>query len=146
MEPELPPASSRHPLPRLAAFAQWLAAPLFLAALLFAQNAHAAGSVKVNTPEVKESGGEWHIEVRLDLPTAPPMMHVPMRFVFSKQVVYERAIMEKGKDPVLDKKSLAVPPKQIVGMDVDFADPTGRVFKSTNFEFDITLQRLFRSR
>jgi MYXO-CTERM domain-containing protein len=115
----------------------WLAAPLFLMVLLFAQNARAAGSVKVTTPEVKESGGEWHIKVRLDLPSPPPMMHVPMRFVFSKQVVYERAILEKGKEPVLDKKSLAVPPKQIVGMDVDFADPSGKVFKSTNFEFDV---------
>ena len=28
-------------------------------------------------------------------------------------------------------------PKQIVGLDVDFADPSGKVFKSTYFEFDL---------
>jgi hypothetical protein len=29
------------------------------------------------------------------------------------------------------------PPKQIVSMDVDFADPSGKVFRSTYFEFDL---------
>jgi hypothetical protein len=45
--------------------------------------------------------------------------------------------MEKGKEPVLNKMRVDTPAVQVVGMDVDFADPTGKVFKSTYFEFDL---------
>ena len=65
------------------------------------------------------------------------MMHIPMRFTFSKEAVDERAIMSKGADPVHHRNVLEVSAKQIQSMDVDFADPTGKVFKSTYFEFDL---------
>ena len=53
---------------------------------------------------------------------APGMMHIPMRFTFSKQAVDERAIMTKGADPVHHRMVLDKQPKQIQSMDVDFAD------------------------
>ncbi len=84
-----------------------------------------------------ESGGEWHIKVRIDLSRPPAMMHTPMRFTFSKEAVDERAIMTKGADPVHHRVVLETSAKQIVGLDVDFADPSGKVFKSTYFEFDL---------
>ena len=68
---------------------------------------------------------------------APGMMHIPMRFTFSKEVVDERAIMSKGADPVHHRMVLDTAPKQIQSMDVDFADASGKVFKSTYFEFDL---------
>jgi hypothetical protein len=64
-------------------------------------------------------------------------MHTPMRFTFSKEAVDERAIMSKGAEPVHHRMVQDVPAKQIVSMDVDFADASGRVFKSTYFEFDL---------
>ena len=108
-----------------------------LVTLLVSTAAFAGGNFTIKTTEVSESGGEWHIKVRIDLPRAPPMMHTPMRFTFSKDAVDERAIMTKGAEPVHHRMVLDVSTKQIQSMDVDFADASGKVFKSTYFEFDL---------
>lgn len=105
--------------------------------LLVGRQALAAGAFSLKTASVDEKNGEWHIKVRIDLPRAPPMMHTPMRFTFSKEAVDERAIMSKGAEPEHHRMVLDTPPKQIVSMDVDFADPAGKVFRSTYFEFDL---------
>jgi hypothetical protein len=99
--------------------------------------AWAGGNFSIKTTEVTESSGEWHVKVRIDLTRAPGMMHIPMRFTFSKEAVDERAIMQKGADPVHHRMVQDIPPKQIQSMDVDFADPAGKVFKSTYFEFNL---------
>jgi len=101
------------------------------------QSFAAGGAFSIKTPSVDEKSGEWHIKVRIDLPRAPPMMHTPMRFTFSKDVVDERAIMSKGAEPVHTRMVVATPAKQIVSMDVDFGDASGKVYKSTYFEFDL---------
>jgi hypothetical protein len=110
-----------------------------LAALFGGRHAFAAGpgGFSIKTPEAQEKNGEWHIKVRIDLPRPPPMMHSPMRFTFSKEAVDERAIMSKGAEPEHHRVVLETAAKQIVGLDVDFADASGRVFKSTYFEFDL---------
>jgi MYXO-CTERM domain-containing protein len=105
--------------------------------VLATRHALAAGSFSIKTPSVSEKDGEWHIKVRIDLPRAPGMMHTPMRFTFSKEAVDERAIMSKGAEPEHHRMVIDTPPKQIVSMDVDFADASGKVFKSTYFEFDL---------
>jgi hypothetical protein len=111
---------------------------IVLAGVLSAGDALAAGVLTLKTPTVDErAGGEWHVKVRIDLPRAPSMMHTPMRFTFSKEAVDERAIMKKGAEPEHHRMVLDTPTKQIVSMDVDFADPAGKVFKSTYFEFDL---------
>jgi hypothetical protein len=107
------------------------------AMILVAGQALAAGNLTLKTPNVDEKGGEWHIKVRIDLPRAPGMMHTPMRFTFSKEAVDERAIMVKGAEPEHHRMVIDTPPKQIVSMDVDFADASGKVFRSTYFEFDL---------
>jgi hypothetical protein len=108
-----------------------------MVALLFVGRSALASSFSIKTTEVTEDHGQWHIKVRIDLSRAPSMMHTPMRFTFSKEVVDERAIMSKGAEPVHHRNVLETPQKTIVGMDVDFADPSGQVFKSTYFEFDV---------
>ena len=105
--------------------------------VLFVSGRAMASSYTIKTPEVTESGGQWHVKVRIDLSKPPAMMHTPMRFTFSKEAVDERAIMSKGADPVHHRVVLETAAKQIVGLDVDFADPSGKVFKSTYFEFDL---------
>jgi hypothetical protein len=114
-----------------------LASLATLVAVLLVSGPALASSYTIKTPEVTESGGNWHIKVRIDLSRAPAMMHSPMRFTFSKEAVDERAIMSKGADPVHHRVVLETAQKQIVGLDVDFADPSGKVFKSTYFEFDL---------
>ena len=114
-----------------------LAVVAFGAAIFVAGQALAAGNLALKTPTVDEKGGEWHIKVRIDLPRAPGLMHTPMRFTFSKEAVDERAIMTKGAEPEHHRMVIDTPPKQIVSMDVDFADASGKVFRSTYFEFDL---------
>jgi hypothetical protein len=125
-----------HVVVRLAARAM-VAGCLALALLCGARTALAAGNLTLKTPSIDEKNGEWHVKVRIDLPRPPGMMHVPMRFTFSKEAVDERAIMKKGAEPEHHRMVLDTQPKQIVSMDVDFADPAGKVFKSTYFEFDL---------
>ncbi len=129
------PSSSRYPV-RRAAIAT-LASLAAMVAVLLVSGRALASSYTIKTPEVTESSGSWHIKVRIDLSRAPSMMHSPMRFTFSKEAVDERAIMSKGADPVHHRVVLETSQKQIVGLDVDFADPSGKVFKSTYFEFDL---------
>jgi hypothetical protein len=105
--------------------------------LLVGRQALAGGTFTVKTPSVDEKSGEWHVKVRIDLARAPGMMHTPMRFTFSKDVVDERAIMSKGAEPVHHRMVVDTPAKQIVSMDVDFGDASGKVYKSTYFEFDL---------
>ena len=114
-----------------------LASLAAMVAVLLVSGRALASSYTIKTPEVTESGGSWHIKVRIDLSKPPTMMHSPMRFTFSKEAVDERAIMSKGADPVHHRVVLETSQKQIVGLDVDFADPSGKVFKSTYFEFDL---------
>src|ERR1700760_3853200 len=113
-----------------------LAALAALAVLLFPGRAFAS-TWALKTTEVTESSGEWHIKGRIDLPRPPTMMHIPMRFTFSKEAVDERAIMTKGAEPQHHRVVLETSQKQIVSLDVEFADPSGKVFKSTYFEFDL---------
>ena len=112
------------------------AAAAFAFVLLFSGRADASSWV-FKTPEATESSGQWHLKVRIDLSRPPAMMHTPMRFTFSKLAVDERAIMSKGAQPEHHRMVLDTQPKQIVSLDVDFADPSGKVFKSTYFEFDV---------
>ncbi len=121
----------KHSLPALLALA------VFAILAMNSTAAFAGGSFSVKTPEVQEASAEWHVKVRIDLTRAPSMMHIPMRFTFSKEAVDERAIMQKGADPVHHRMVLDNPPKQIQSMDVDFADASGKVFKSTYFEFSL---------
>jgi MYXO-CTERM domain-containing protein len=131
--------NSSHPLRagRPSAALARLASLAALAVVLLVSGRALASSYTLKTPEVTESNGQWHIKVRIDLSRPPAMMHTPMRFTFSKDAVDERAIMSKGADPVHHRVVLETSAKQIVGLDVDFADPSGKVFKSTYFEFDL---------
>ena len=104
---------------------------------LLAAPAFAAGGFTLKTPSVDEKNGEWHLKVRIDLVRAPNLMHTTMRFTFSKEADDERAIMQKGAEPEHHRMVLDTSPKQIESLDVDFADPSGKVFKSTYFEFDL---------
>jgi len=121
----------------LARFVTLAVALVAVAVVLLVPRAAFASSYTIKTPEVTESRGEWHIKVRIDLSKAPAMMHTPMRFTFSKEAVDERAIMTKGGEPQHHRVVLETAAKQIVSLDVDFADPSGKVFKSTYFEFDL---------
>jgi len=62
------------------------------ALLLFATEAHAGGSFKLKSTQVQEVSGAWHLFVTIELPKAPAVPHVPMKFILTKTAVYERAL------------------------------------------------------
>jgi hypothetical protein len=94
---------------------------------------------------VQEVSGAWHLYVSIELSAAPAIAHVPMKFHFIKQVVYERALVDGSKDPVLNKVPLTNQMPQVESLDVDFADGTGKIFKGTRFDFGLTRTRGFEA-
>jgi hypothetical protein len=124
---------------RVALAALALVAGGALLAVVFSTRTAAAGGgvFTVRTTSIDEKAGEWHVKVRIDLPRAPSMMHTPMRFTFSKDVVDERAIMSQGAEPVHHRQVIDTPAKQVVSMDVDFADASGKIYRQTVFDFDL---------
>lgn len=112
-----------------------------MVALLATSAAEAAGTFKLKSSEAQEVSGAWHVFVTLELPKAPAMPHVPMKFLFTKTAVYERALVDNHKDPVLNRVALQNQNPNVESLDVDFADPSGKIFKATRFDFGLTRAR-----
>ncbi len=112
-----------------------------IVAITFTTSAFAAGSARLKTPEVTEVSGAWHVFVTIELPKAPATPHVPMRFVLQKTAVYERSLTDQSKEPVNNRMTLQNQTPTTESIDVDFANPQGKVFKGTNFDFGLTRTR-----
>ena len=113
-----------------------------LAIVLFAADAHAAGSFKLKSNELTEgAGGTWHVFVTIELSRPPPIAHVPIKFLFTKQAVFERALVDNHEGPVTNRQSLVGQTPAIESLDVDFADGSGKIFKGTRFDFGLTRAR-----
>lgn len=116
--------------------------PLLVALLvLLSSVALAAGTFKLKSTEAQEVSGAWHVFVTIELPKAPPMPHMPLKFLFTKTAVYERAMVDNHKDPVLNRMVLANQNPSVESLDVDFADGSGKIFKGTRFDFGLTRAR-----
>jgi hypothetical protein len=119
----------------------WVALLTLFVAILGAPDARAAGSFKLNTTTVSEVSGGWHLYVTLELPRAPATAHVPVKFLFTKEVVYERALIDNHADPVLNRTVLSNQTPSVESLDVDFANSTGKIYKGTRFDFSLTRTR-----
>ncbi len=118
---------------------------LFTALLLLWSSDALAGSWKLKSSEVNEVSGAWHIYVNIEMSAAPAMAHVPMKFLFTKNVVYERSLIDGSKDPVVNRTPISGQMPQVESLDVDFADGSGKVFKGTRFDFGVTRTRGFEA-
>jgi len=127
----------RKPLPLV----QLLALACLALVTMFARDAHAVGSFKLKSTEASEVSGAWHIYVTLELPKPPLTAHQSMKFLFTKTMAYERALIDGHSEPVLAKQSLQNQTPSVESLDVDFADPSGKVFKGTRFDFGLTRAR-----
>ena len=107
-------------LPSLLSLA--LAAFAFVLSLAAPRTAFAAGSFKLKQGEATEVSGAWHIYVKIELPKAPPIAHQPLRFVFTKTMVYERSLVDGKSEPVVNRQALQNQNPQVESLDVDFAD------------------------
>ena len=108
---------------------------------MFARDAHAVGTFKLKSTEASEVSGAWHIYVTLELPKPPLTAHQSMKFLFTKTMAYERALIDGHNEPVLNRQSLQNQTPSVESLDVDFADPSGKVFKGTRFDFGLTRAR-----
>jgi hypothetical protein len=109
--------------------------------LFLASDASAAGSFKLKTTEANEVSGAWHLFVTIELPRAPATAHVPIRFLFTKTSTYERALVDNREDPVTNRMAVQNATPSVESLDVDFADGSGKIFKTTRFDFGLTRQR-----
>jgi len=137
-------SGSTPPRPRsfLAPSASWLWAALAcLALVVFARDAHAAGTFKLQTSESNEISGAWRIRVTIELPKAPLTAHQSMKFLFTKTVAYERSLIDGHNGPVLNRQVLQNQSPSIESLDVDFANAQGKIWKGTNFDFGLTRAR-----
>ena len=108
---------------------------------LFARDALAVGTFKLKSTEATEVSGAWHLYVTIELPKAPLTAHQSMKFLFTKTMAYERALIDGHAEPVLNRQALSNQSPSVESLDVDFADPQGRVFKGTRFDFGLTRAR-----
>lgn len=98
--------------------------------------ARAAGSVTLADSQPKEDDGKWKLKMTLNYGGTPPTAHIPMNFIFTAQVLYERTLTDKSPNtPVLTKLPLQNQEPIVKSMDVGFSDPTGKVFTTTKFDF-----------
>lgn len=129
--------------PRLSVLARFAALLLVLLVLVSASRdaSAAAGSFKLQSTESTEVSGGWRIRVRIELPKAPLTAHQTMKFVFTKTMAYERALVDGKTEPVVNRTSLTNQQPSFESLDVDFADATGKIFKITFFDFMLTRAR-----
>jgi hypothetical protein len=109
--------------------------------LVFPSQAFAAGSFKLKSGAVNEVGGAWHVFVTVELPRAPTLAHVPMKFLFTKEAVFERALIDGHDGPVTNRMVLQNQTPQVESLDVDFSNGSGKIFKVTRFDFSLSRER-----
>lgn len=107
----------------------------------FALDAKAVGTFKLKSTEAQEVSGAWHIYVTIELPKAPLTAHQSMKFLFTKTMAYERALIDGHNEPVVNRQALQNQTPNVESLDVDFADPSGKIFKGTRFDFGLTRTR-----
>lgn len=121
-----------------------LAAALFLS--LLAEPAAAANRVVWKQTKIKEADKSWKIALEVHLDRAPDVAHMPVRFSFTAQSYFERALVDGRKEPVTRRLPLEHQQPIIEGVDIGFLDPgTGKTAKRTRFSFHVTRDRGFEA-
>lgn len=136
----------RRSLGSLAARALVLASLALLASLLFSSSAFAAGKVSLAKNKVQEVDGKWKLQMTIDYGSEPHIAHIPMLFVFTPKVLYERALTDKSPEkPVINKIPLENQASINESMDVGFGDPSGKIYKITKFDFIVRRDHEFEA-
>jgi MYXO-CTERM domain-containing protein len=111
-----------------------------------ARVALAAGSVQISTREPVEDDGKWKLKFTIDNGSVPVLPHMPVLFVFTATVHYERALTDKtGDKPVLNRIPLSNQQPVNESLDVGFSDASGKIFSKTAFDFVIRRDRGFEA-
>lgn len=123
-----------------------LAAAAFVIALAAASTARAAGTVKAEKTTIQEVEGQWKVKLQIDYGSMPEMAFIATNFSFEQVVLYERALTdESGDKPVVNKKQLQNQPPTVIPMEIGFGDGSGKIFKTTNYNFNLRRDRGFEA-
>lgn len=124
-----------------------LAAILFAGLSLAPRAASAFGTVSVaNLSPAETSDGRWKLVMTINYGSMPHVNHIPMLFIFTPTVLYERALTDAtGDRPILNRIPLSNQQSINESMDVGFADPSGKTFATTKFDFVIRRDRGFEA-
>lgn len=125
----------------------WMTVLLALATFFVAiAEAFAAGSITYTRRELTESGGGWKIAMTILYGGKPTTAHVPMKFKFTPTALYERYLDDAhGDKPQTRKIPLTGQMPIIESIDVDFGDPSGKIYDRTRFDFTITRSHNFQA-
>jgi hypothetical protein len=133
---------------RVSQLATWIALVigLSLVATGAPRSAFALGTVKVEKSTLEEVDGRWKLKLVMDYGSQPEINFVPMLFVFTPTMLYERACTDQSKDkPIINKIPLQNQQSINEQLDVGFSDGTGKTFKETHFDFMIRRDRGFEA-
>jgi len=101
--------------------------------------AFAAGSITYAKKEVQEANGGWHLQMTIVYGGKPNTPHVPMRFSFTPTAIYENYLDDAhGERPQKRIIPLVGQMPNNESVDVDFADPRGKMYDRTRFDFTVT--------
>ena len=107
-------------------------------------SAFAGGSISYSKKVVQESGGGWHLMMTVSYGGKPNTAHVPMRFTFTPTAITERFLDDAHGDKPQSRKIPLVGQTALnESVDVDFSDPSGRIYDKTRFDFTITRSHNF---
>ena len=121
---------------------------LLLLACLFVprRSAVAAGTATPSTREPVEEDGKWKLKFTIGIGSPPALPHVPMLFVFTPTVLYERSLTDKtGDKPIINRIPLQNQQPINESLDVGFSDGTGKVFPITKFDFVVRREHGFEA-
>jgi hypothetical protein len=124
-----------------AAFLATLAVLLVLSLVTQSAQAAPVGKFSLKSKEVNEVGGGWHVYVTIELPKPPLTAHQSMRFLLTKTAVYERSLIDGKDEPVMNRMVMENQAPSTESLDIDFADPSGKIFKATRFDFSLARAR-----
>jgi MYXO-CTERM domain-containing protein len=122
------------------------AALIALSATLAPRPARAAGTVQVANLSPQENDGKWKLQMTINYGGTPHIGHVPMLFIFTPTVLYERTLTDQSPErPIINKLPLQNQQAINESMDVGFADASGKVYATTKFDFVIRRDRGFEA-
>jgi MYXO-CTERM domain-containing protein len=126
---------------------RWRAALLlFIGLISLAGSALAAGRVVWKRTKIDEIDKAWKVAIEVHLDRAPDVAHVPVRFSFTANTYFERALVDGHKEPVTRQVPLEHQQPIIESVDVSFLDPaSGKAAKRTRFVFQVTRDRGFEA-
>lgn len=104
------------------------------------------GVVKLRNNDAQEAaGGTWRLFMTFSLPKPPSMPHVPMKFVFTEQVRFERTLVDGSDDPQVRRVPVTKDNPIVELVDVGFGDARGKVFKDSRYDLLINRERGFEA-